>query len=140
MLVTDAEPLLHKNYNEAILLYGMQTINHICLLFLHSKFFILIAERILAYKKREVYENIRNNYVAMIFGVTFVISVGELLGKLYVFMVLEGEDSIDLRVSKALTISDSPVYFLIAFFVCYNCCFIGYLLPYSPIFTLQSRL
>ncbi|CAD5227937.1 unnamed protein product [Bursaphelenchus xylophilus] len=125
-LATDDAPLLHSNYKEAILIYGIHTVNHMCLIFLHFKFFILIAERILAYRKRDVYEHTRNNFVAQIFSVAFALCFIELSLKLYIFLGLDTEETIDIRILKALTISKSPTYFLVTFFVCYNCGFVGY--------------
>ncbi|CAD5232999.1 unnamed protein product [Bursaphelenchus xylophilus] len=126
-LDTDDAPLQHKNYKQALLIYGMNASNHVSLLCLHCKFFILIAERVLAYRKREVYENTKNNYVVRIFGVTFILCFVELAFKLTIFLSYDTEDAIDVRLLKALTISESPRYFLISFFICYNCGIIGYL-------------
>ncbi|CAD5227941.1 unnamed protein product [Bursaphelenchus xylophilus] len=125
-LASDDAPLLHSNYTEAILIYGMDAVGHMCLIFLHLKFFILIAERILAYRKRDVYEHTRNNYVPQIFSAAFALCLIELSLKLYTFLVLDTEERIDISLLKVLTISGSPIYLLVSCLFCYNCGLVGY--------------
>ncbi|CAD5227933.1 unnamed protein product [Bursaphelenchus xylophilus] len=114
-LAQEESPITNGRTDYAVILYTAQILHHISLLFLHTKFFILVVERALAYRQRKVYENARNSYVLQMMVVTLLLCLLEISSKLLAYAIISSEDNVDVWLSKAFTVEKSPSYFLFTY-------------------------
>ncbi|CAD5227931.1 unnamed protein product [Bursaphelenchus xylophilus] len=124
---SESSPVTSGKYSQAVVLYTSQILHHVSILFLHTKYFLLIVERAFAYRERKSYENSKNSYVLKLMLGTAFLCICEISTKLVVLKVVEKGDTVDVWLSKAFTVDRSPSYFLFTYVLAVSSGVIGYM-------------
>ncbi|CAD5227929.1 unnamed protein product [Bursaphelenchus xylophilus] len=130
---TDEYPLQNERYIYAVLMYFFDLILYLCQVFLHTKFLILVIERMVAYKNRRTYENTKNNFVSILFAVAFSLMVLETVLKTCGYLAFYESTSIDKKLQLSLTHCKDPLVLMLVLSCCYAMCMFGCI----PFYTLR---
>ncbi|CAD5225718.1 unnamed protein product [Bursaphelenchus xylophilus] len=85
-------------------------VDHIAVVFLHLKFFILAFERHHAIKMRGRYENEKGNMAIKVLGVLVVVVSIEIAIKTWLFCKYDTEVPYDVRLEKGMGVTKSPAF------------------------------
>uniref|UniRef100_A0A1I7SB77 G protein-coupled receptor n=1 Tax=Bursaphelenchus xylophilus TaxID=6326 RepID=A0A1I7SB77_BURXY len=90
--------------------YVLYFIDHIAIVFLHTKFFILAAERVFAFRRRAFYEYEKNNMAVKILGFSLSFVCLEILIKTGLYYEFDTDSPLKLRLEKGIGLWKSPAF------------------------------
>uniref|UniRef100_A0A1I7SB79 G protein-coupled receptor n=1 Tax=Bursaphelenchus xylophilus TaxID=6326 RepID=A0A1I7SB79_BURXY len=104
--------------------YSLYIIDHVAIVFLHMKFYILSFERVFAFRRRTVYEHEDNNLpFRILMFASFVLL--ELVAKLIFYLNFDVSGTRDERILKALSIWKSPSFFMFSYALYFSSVAVG---------------